>query len=386
MDYNLILGENKVFNSNALIINIKWKNSLEENGIILGVINELNKTIDENDCIFNGQSKQNRFSILSSSLHELVIKIDLNNYSIQERISLFAGFETEKISKLGEIDIKIESGSDIFKIKVNNNVDAHSLKIFEIYFYKNIWKVKFIGMVEIKNIFEIFSAYGVNLKKIGFNEQIKTKIKFDKSKKIILEKGNKLSLAKQTKDLGSININLNWNMKKNEKKGFFEMIKNQNNLDVDLDLGCFIEFKNGEKRVIQALGNAFGNFDNFPYVMLDKDDRTGQAMDGENLFINGSKLKEIRKILIYTFIYEGAAEWKGLNGVVTIRRKEEQDIIINLDETPGGKYEYMCALLTLENKNDETFAVEKLIRYFNGHEQLDRAYGWNFRWTVGSKD
>ncbi|MGL4402319.1 MAG: hypothetical protein ACRCTS_01065, partial [Fusobacteriaceae bacterium] len=144
--------------------------------------------------------------------------------------------------------------------------------------------------------------------------------------------------------------------------------------------------KNGEKRVIQALGNSFGNFENFPYVVLDKDDRTGENTDGENLFINGSKLREIKKILIYTFIYEGTARWEGLNGVVTIKRKDEQDIIINLDGNPGNQNDYMCGLLLLENKNNETFEIQKLVKYFVGHENLDKAYNWNFKWKTGSKD
>jgi tellurite resistance protein TerA len=46
----------------------------------------------------------------------------------------------------------------------------------------------------------------------------------------------------------------------------------------------------------------------------------------------------------------------------------------------------MCGLVLLENKGDETFTVEKIVKFFNGHEALDRAFGWNMEWVAGSKD
>ena len=45
----------------------------------------------------------------------------------------------------------------------------------------------------------------------------------------------------------------------------------------------------------------------------------------------------------------------------------------------------MCAIAMLENIND-TFSVEKLVHFFNGHKSMDKAYHWGLRWTAGSKD
>lgn len=50
---------------------------------------------------------------------------------------------------------------------------------------------------------------------------------------------------------------------------------------IDLDLGAFVELADGYKSVIQALGNVFGNYHSEPYVQLQGDDRTGEALDGE---------------------------------------------------------------------------------------------------------
>ncbi|MBA9025891.1 uncharacterized protein involved in tellurium resistance [Peribacillus huizhouensis] len=101
---------------------------------------------------------------------------------------------------------------------------------------------------------------------------------------------------------------MNWNQQSGGKKsgGFLSALLGKSN-HVDLDLGCLYELKNGEKGCVQALGNAFGNFNNRPYMQLDADDRTGSAVGGENLRINGNKISDIKRVLVYSFIYEGVA-------------------------------------------------------------------------------
>ncbi len=200
---------------------------------------------------------------------------------------------------------------------------------------------------------------------------------------IVLEKGSKINLTKKdTKKVGKININLNWNTGGAKKKGFFASLFGGND-SVDLDLGCLFELKDGRKGAIQALGNSFGNYDTAPYIVLDGDDRTGANANGENIFINGDKIKEIKRILVYTFIYEGAANWQQVDGKVRINISGQEEILINMDEYKNGYN--MCALIMLQNVNDTTFSVEKLVRYFQGHEKMDRAYNWGMRWVPGRK-
>ncbi|WP_230322546.1 MULTISPECIES: TerD family protein [Bacillus] len=35
--------------------------------------------------------------------------------------------------------------------------------------------------------------------------------------------------------------------------------------------------------------------------------------------------------------------------------------------------------------NDETFKVQRLVKYFRGHLEMDRHYKWNMNWVAGSK-
>lgn len=196
---------------------------------------------------------------------------------------------------------------------------------------------------------------------------------------ISLEKGQKVNLTKKSPSgLGEILVNLNWNT---GKKGFLSSLLGSSG--IDLDLGCLFEMKDGRKGAVQALGNAFGSLQYPPFISLDGDDRTGAAAAGENLRINGDKIAEIKRILVYTFIYEGIANWKQADAVVTIKYPGAEDIIVRMDEF--NSRDIMCGLVLFENRDDETFSVEKIIRFFPGHQELDKAFGWGMNWKPGRK-
>ena len=193
-----------------------------------------------------------------------------------------------------------------------------------------------------------------------------------------LKKGQKVSLEKKgSAPLGEILINLNWSQP--VKKGFFAP-KPQ---PIDLDLGCLFELQDGRKGCVQALGNAFGSLNQPPYIALDGDDRSGANSAGENLRINGAKVSELKRVLIYTFIYEGATNWETANGVVTVKCPGNEDIIVRMDEYGSSKP--MCAIALLENTTGSTFSVEKVVSFFNGHQFMDEAFNWGLRWVAGSK-
>ena len=189
-----------------------------------------------------------------------------------------------------------------------------------------------------------------------------------------LKKGQKVNLKKKV-PVGEILINLNWDQ---PKRRFLFGPR-----PIDLDLGCLYELKNGRKGTVQALGNAFGHLDHEPWIALDGDDRTGASAAGENLRINGAKIPEIQRVLVYTFIYEGAANWQTANGVVTLRYPGNEDIIVRMDEYNNARR--MCAIALLQNDGGDGFSVEKQVTFFDGHAQMDKAYGWGMRWVAGRK-
>ena len=167
---------------------------------------------------------------------------------------------------------------------------------------------------------------------------------------ISLEKGKKVHLEKKhNAGLGEILVNLNWNTKP-AKQGFLAGLLGSKSSGIDLDLGCLYELKNGQKGAIQALGNAFGSLQREPYIALDGDDLSEA--------VAGKQPSSIH--------YPGA-----------------EDLIVKMDTYNSS--DIMCGLVLLENLNDETFSVEKIVQFYQGHQALDRAFHWVLRWTAGRK-
>lgn len=186
-----------------------------------------------------------------------------------------------------------------------------------------------------------------------------------------------ISLAKRD-NFGEIRINLNWN-RASGSSGLRGMFGSKG---IDLDLGAFVELEDGYKSVIQALGNAFGDYHDEPYVQLQGDDRTGDNASGEWLHINGREWKYVREVLIYAFIYEGAASWDKTDGIVTIHVPDQPPIETRLTE--GDNRRTLCAIARLVNENG-AIRVERINQYFKGQLELDKAFNWGFRWSTGSK-
>ncbi|WP_420832540.1 TerD family protein [Paenibacillus periandrae] len=199
--------------------------------------------------------------------------------------------------------------------------------------------------------------------------------------KISLTKRNgAINLQRGTDSLGEIVVNLNWNRQKSSGGGFF---KRRSVSDVDLDLACLFEMKNGRKGVVQALGRQFGSYAYSPYISLDGDDRTGVKANGENLRINGNKVGQIKRILVFAFIYEGVNNWSQADGVVTIKQAGGPDIEVRLDQHDNRKG--TCAIAMIENVDGQTFSIKRLVKYYSGHIELDKAYNWGIQWGAPSE-
>lgn len=165
------------------------------------------------------------------------------------------------------------------------------------------------------------------------------------------------------KDNITLHANLNW-----EQRG------------VDLDLGCMVEFENGLKMVIQPLGGNFGNKNGFPFIYLDKDDRTGAAKDGENMYVLHTKL--VKRILFFALIYKGASNFRSVGGHMSFEISNGEVVTLKLD-SPDYSSKF-CAAAMFENRNG-TFSLVKEAQYFAGHSQADNHYKFGFNWVEGRK-
>ncbi|MFE9959213.1 hypothetical protein [Micromonospora sp. NPDC005299] len=193
-----------------------------------------------------------------------------------------------------------------------------------------------------------------------------------------------VSLTKQGSTNGVLRVNLNWNARPAGRSG--GIFGQRTASPIDLDLGCLYEFTDGSKGVVQALGRAF---DARPHsvrervIWLDGDDRSGANNAGENLFINLAYAAQIRRILVFAFIYDGIPNWAAADGVVTLYAASGQQVEVRLDEARDGAR--ICAIAMLESANGD-LSVRREVRYVDGGQShLDRAYGWGMNWKPGRK-
>lgn len=259
----------------------------------------------------------------------------------------------------------------------------------EVYLHNGEWKFSAIGQSVSGDLQELCKQFNLELPAELFtkkSQSVKTEASSPKPAQINLKKvelkktGDKINLSKTDAPLGEIVINLNWTQK--TANGLLSSILNAGK-SVDLDLGCLFELEDGSKGVVQALGNTFGNLEQAPYIALDHDDRTGTSKSGENLRINGDQLMKFKRILVYAFIYEGAANWAEVDGMVTLKQENGPDIEVRLDEHRKGKR--MCAIALIENEKNQTLSVKKVVEYFAGHREVDKAFNWGMTWSAGSK-
>ena len=211
---------------------------------------------------------------------------------------------------------------------------------------------------------------------------------------IILEKSgdtHRINLEKPAvgmPSVGEIVINLDWG-----KGGFF---KNLFGKAVDLDLGCFYELRNGKKMLIDGLQFSHGRggdrhhmtrqgcYDMAPYIWHQGDDRGDGTSSGETILVNPVGINEIKRIVVYTFIFEGVAKWSETNAVVKVKVPGNQDVVVEMGQQTTNKR--FCAIAQLDFGGDNSITVKKLVTFHDGHSDCDRMYGWGFNYSPGSKD
>ncbi|MCK6526948.1 TerD domain-containing protein [Myxococcota bacterium] len=176
----------------------------------------------------------------------------------------------------------------------------------------------------------------------------------------------------------TIHINLNWdNPNAHKKTGLFGLGRVP---APDLDLGCMFEMAGGAKGVIQPLGGNLGSRHSPPYIYLDKDDRSGAATDGENLYVTRPDL--IERVMVFALIYEGTANFADVNARLTLKDHEGNEILIPLNN-PDPRLTF-CSICLVARKGDR-IEITKEEHYFSDHSRADGHYGFGFRWKAGSK-
>ena len=363
------------------------------------LLTDTGKVRGDNDMCFFGQQSVNNgavklvesaagrtvFSLNLEAIDQAVEKVALTA-TIYENKAKFAAFPVLNVSVSGGIEAPIPT----------QGMQETALILGEFYRRQGAWKFRCVAQGFAGGLAPLAQHFGVDIAAPAPSAAptpapapvVPPAAPAPASKvnlsKITLDKQRpSISLEKKDGDFGEIKINLNWNRSSQNSGGggFFASLRGKSG-DIDLDVGCLYEMENGSKGAVQALGNAFGDFRDAPFIQLMGDDRTGSVSDGEWLRINGKEWRQIRRVLVYAFIYEGAPNWQATDGVITLYIPGEAPIEVRLSEEGGSKG--MCAIALLENVGGSV-RVNRKVEFFKGHSDMDKAFGWGMRWAAGSK-
>jgi tellurite resistance protein TerA len=381
-------SSNPNYDIDASVMLLSERGKLEEEGnfVFYNNLNSLSSEVKMHSSPVGNYKKTFHIDLkkVSSDVSRIIFIITIDNGdSLNHR---FGGVKSIKADLVDEMN-----QNAVLRYEVEDLTKETAVILLELYKRNNEWKIQAVGNGFNAGLAAILKEYGSE--KVSIDNQPQrnaapivakkediapTKVQPSISlSKITLEKkgdSTKIDLSKHDVDKSEIHINLNWNQG-NKKSGFFRKVET-----LDLDLGCMYEMIDGGKGVIQALGNSFGSKYTYPYIYLDKDDRTGSSTDGENLYIYRPDL--LKKAGIFSFIYEGHSDFLEAGSVLTIKGLN-QEITIKLDSPrPHLKF---CIGALIENVNG-TIKIQKIDEYVLGHRECDGYFGFNFRWVAGAKD
>lgn len=378
------------------------------------------KVSGDDDFVFYGNPRHKSGGVIYFEGDS--IEIDLKKIPRDvEKISLTATiYEPEKrkqnFSHISNAALNISgtrTGNEIIFFPLQNFTTETAIVLGEIYRYKGVWKFGAVGAGFNGGLKALCENFGIEVidepetppappPKISVERSAKKNsapqkksspparksptpivpppapINLSPPQKIEVNRGEKVKIRRRGNSSGEISINLKW-----KKSGGQRVAGRLPGRSIDLDLCCLYELQDGEIGAVQALGNLFGSFSSAPYILHEGDDRTGNVSDGETIRVNGKFIRKIRRILIFTFIYSGAADWSEAQGVVTVKCPGSPDLVVRMDEY--GSRKNTCAVALLENVGD-TFSVEKIVRFYKDSQEMDDAFDWGLEWARGKKD
>lgn len=356
------------------------------------------KLADERFMVFyNQKSAPGDAIMLEQQGQRAVFQVQLERLPAAiDRLVFTAATEQGSMRALGASSLALgQPAAALFAFSGADFQDEKAVIVAELYRREGSWRFGAVGQGFAGGLSALLAHFGGTEASAPAPQPAAPKVSLSK---ITLEKrGDKVSLDKRAgQGYGRMRVNLNWHQGapatlSKEPSGLMGKLFGQAGRKeggVDLDIGCLFELADGKRSAVQALGDSWGAFDRPPYIHLEHDDRTGRAEGGENLFINGDHFDQLRRVLVYAFIYQGVPNWAATDAVVTIEIAGQPTVEVRLD---SGTREPMCAIAMLENQGGR-LQVTKLVEYFGGdvkmsaHQAMDERFGFGLNWKRGSKN
>ncbi len=195
--------------------------------------------------------------------------------------------------------------------------------------------------------------------------------------------GNAAQCLRLTGEMGpseELLIHLRWQQPAPPKKKRFYTRKAR---PIELEFGCLFELEGGEKGCVQALGNACGALEEPPYILLECKARGGKPSGLETLRIRGGMLPHVKRLLFFSFVFEGAPNWRDARAQLQLRCPGSEELLVAMDGYESTQK--LCSIALFEQKGGGVFELTPALRFFDGHSKMDQDFGWGLRWTPGRR-
>lgn len=141
--------------------------------------------------------------------------------------------------------------------------------------------------------------------------------------------------------------------------------------------GCFYEMADGRKGLVQGWdGN--GHLEAFPFIHLGPAKVDGGRGE-QRLRVSGAGMQLIRSLTLFAHLQADAPNWYASTMHLALSAPGEPTITLSSEEGPESKG--IVALLRLQHAHGG-IEVERLMRFADGHRELDRELGWGLRWKT----
>lgn len=175
--------------------------------------------------------------------------------------------------------------------------------------------------------------------------------------------------------------------------GMVREIRAMFNMKRDLDLGIFYELNNGRKGLIDPIQfkgrggpvdkrTPQGCFRSEPYIWHEGDQGGLEGEFAEHIYINTPVFQSLKRAFIYAFIWRGAPHWEKTDADVVIKVGGQNCVNVKLGQTEDPHK--FCVVAEIIPYGDQ-IEIKRLSTFHKNHSECDKAYGWGFKWTSGTK-
>lgn len=146
----------------------------------------------------------------------------------------------------------------------------------------------------------------------------------------------------------------------------------------DIHLGCLWEMSDGDRGVLQSLGDGAALAPGHGSTVLRRGPRS--ETEGETVTAALAQMHRCKRLLLFAYAYSGTPDWGSLGVVLTA---ELPAAVLEVRPGPAPPGAGVCALMTIHRVGRD-LVVRREAAYLTGQQAaVAQAYGWDLPWADG---